>query len=320
MVREVQETGEDAQRAQRLNQALESGVCAYFNECRARVGPFIRLHFRCPGAWHTNRKALGWDLLRSPCNLFWAPVYVLAMLLAWAFGRMGWRRLAAWLARTPAGFTTAVQRHIGDLIYTDLLQRSPAAGTDRLEQHLAAAVAPLADDSANRALLAQRLEPLMHDALTQYATTRTASADITNSLLSTLAGAFAFKKFTPGGLAVGVYIAGAVSYHLAVNEFWFGDTLGRIYYELFPPMPSPLLSTVSVVAVLALLAVFASFSGLIIDPIQSWSGLHRRRLNTMLDSLERDLINNLSSGSFRPRDAFVARVFELIDAAKSQVL
>lgn len=107
-----------------IKQAIRSGIQGYFDDCRARVPAFIDRHFHYPGAIATNRMALGWDMIRAPINLLWAPVYALACLvkiLVRNRAGLGWlHRLAD---RVPAGFTTRVQEHISSLIQHELLNK-----------------------------------------------------------------------------------------------------------------------------------------------------------------------------------------------------
>ena len=60
----------------RLDTVVEDVLRAHFDACRHRVTPFVTAHFRYPGAWDTNKRALGLDLIRAPANLMWAPFYV----------------------------------------------------------------------------------------------------------------------------------------------------------------------------------------------------------------------------------------------------
>lgn len=299
-----------------LRTAIRLGAADYFDQCRARVDGFISNHFRYPGAWRTNRPALGWDLLRAPANLFWAPFYLVIMLLSTLGRKIGWTRLSALLRRIPAGFDTRVQRHITDLINKDLLRRNDVDGTENeLSRAIAASLESCAGAEGaevNHRQLADELERLIAEAMQQYRLTRTASADITNSVSSTILGAFAFKKFTPGGIAVGFLLASWVAQEQAIDRFFLGEFLGGLFYRVFPAEPSFQLQLAGVTAVLALLAVFASLSGLITDPIQSWTGLHRYRLNRMIDHLQRDF-EELSDNSFHPKDPYVARLLEMLD-------
>lgn len=90
-----------------IEQAIRSGIERYFDDCRARVPAFIDRHFHYPGAIATNQKALGWDMLRAPINLLWAPGYALTYLLnILTPRRTGLMWLHRLTARVPAGFTT----------------------------------------------------------------------------------------------------------------------------------------------------------------------------------------------------------------------
>ncbi|TCK02599.1 DUF6635 family protein [Marinobacterium mangrovicola] len=305
-----------------IEQAINSGVERYFNDCRARVPAFIRRHFQYPGAIATNRVALGWDMLRAPVNLLWAPMYALASVLK-ALTRkrkgLGWLYSAA--ALVPAGFTTRVQQHISDLILIELLNDGKEG--ELLESYLLEALEALyarhTCEAADHRQFIRTIEPLVADALSQYRVTRTASADITNSISCTVLGAFAFQKFTPGGIGLGVVLASIVAKTLAARDFIFGETAGNWYYGLFPPEPSWTITAGVMLTVLSALAAFAALSGMIFDPVQASLGMHKRRLNKLLDHLERD-VNRSTQSSFRPKDQFVARILDAFDLIRTGLL
>jgi len=302
--------------------AIRSGVRRYFDDCRARVPAFIDRHFHYPGALATNRMALGWDMLRAPINLLWAPVYALACLVKVLVPK---RDGLMWLHRIanhiPAGFTTRVQQHISHLIRTELLNQSEESPLlERyLIEELEAVYARHTDKPVDHQQFSTLIVPLVADALSQYRVTRTASADITNSISCTVLGAFAFQKFTPGGIGLGVVLASMLAKTLAARDFFLGETIGTLYYSWFPPEPSLATTAIVMVTVMALLAAFAAMSGVISDPVQAAAGLHRRRLLKLLDHLQQDVITNTHS-SFRPKDQFVARVLDMFDMIKSGLL
>lgn len=320
-----------------IEQAIRSGIGRYFDDCRARVPAFIDRHFHYPGAIATNRLALGWDMLRAPVNLLWAPVYALACLVKILTRKHpGLRWLNGLADRVPAGFTTRVQRHISDLILVELLNNGQAGNLPEdnlptgysleghvLESYLMEALEEVyarhSSEPVNHRQFIKLIEPLVADALSQYRITRTASADITNSISCTVLGAFAFQKFTPGGIGLGVVVASMLAKTMAARDFILGETIGGWYYSVFPPEPS-LATTASVmVAVMAALAAFAALSGVISDPVQAAMGIHRRRLHKLLDHLERDVSLSTQS-SFRPKDQFVARVLDTFDMIKSGLI
>lgn len=322
-----------------IERAIHTGIARYFDDCRARVPAFIDRHFHYPGAVTTNRMALGWDMLRAPINLLWAPVYALACLLKLLTGKrkgLGWLHTVA--DRVPAGFTTRVQAHISDLIQQDLLNnRQPRRATQKIDkaeraarqesslletyliEALEAVYARHNSEPVDHQRFTRLIEPVLADALSQYRVTRTASADITNSISCTVLGAFAFQKFTPGGIGLGVVLASMLAKTLAARDFFLGETVGNWYYSVFPPEPSLATTAGVMLAVMAALAAFAALSGVISDPVQAAIGLHRRRLLKLLDHLEQDISLSTQS-SFRPKDQYVARILDTFDMIKSGLI
>ncbi|MGV6806405.1 MAG: DUF6635 family protein [bacterium] len=311
--------------ASAIESAITEATHIYFQRCRDRVPAFIERHFHYPGAWRTNRVALGLDIFRAPLNLLWAPVYALASILKFCCRKLKLQRASGLLDSIPSGLTTRVQQHTAELVYDDLLQCGDgmAALEDTICRELQSVYRELSiqDRPAEKnqdAEFARHLEPIVEQVLEQYAVTRTASADVTNSLSCTVLGALAFQKFTPGGIGIGFILAAVWAKHEASRNFVFGKTLGNVYYGIFPPEASVPVTLTSVALVMVFLAVIASFAGLIFDPIQARLGLHRRRLIKMLDDMERDFIAR-TTGSFRPKDQFVARILDTFDMLKSNL-
>ena len=314
-------TNQDVSRVE-IEQAIARGAQQYFDECRGGVANFIDCHFCYPGAVATNWVALGWDMVRAPLNLFWAPVYALLSVVK---GLVKKKAKLAWLSRLlnriPAGFTTQVQQRISELIMIDLLKMDRS--TSLLEEYIVESLQDVyeshTDVPVDSRQFQQLIEPLVDQALVQYRVTRTASADITNCLSCSIMGAFAFQKFTPGGVGVAVLLASVVAKNLAARDFFLGETLGHVYYSWFPPEISLTLTVGIWAGTMALLAAFAALSGILTDPFQAAIGLHRRRLNKMLDHLQRDFLNQ-TRNSFQPKDQFVARILEAFDMIRSGLL
>ena len=312
---------DDAQLEAEIALAISQAGARYFDDCRTGVPSFVRRHFLYPGAITLNRVALGWDMVKAPLNLFWAPLYSLFSLLQYLCVRLpGFVWLGRLLGRIPAGFSTQVQARISELVLSELL--NPKADDKAIEAYLLASLQEVYRRHHREMVGDQRfvrvIEPLLDDALKQYQLTRTASADITNSLSCTVLGAFAFQKFTPGGIGVAALLASLLATEMASRNFLFGETVGRWYYGWFPPEPSMALTVGVLAGIMTMLAAFAALSGVITDPVQAVMGLHRRRLMKMLDHLQQDF-NEKRSGSFRPKDQFVARVMDGFDMVKSSL-
>jgi hypothetical protein len=145
-------------------------------------------------------------MLRAPINLLWAPVYALVCLVKILVPkRTGLMWLESLANRVPADLTTRVQQHISHLILVDMLNNGQEGSL--LEGYLIKALEAVYERHTCKPIDHQRfnklIEPLVADALSQYRITRTASVDITNSILCTVLGAFAFQKFTQAALGSG---------------------------------------------------------------------------------------------------------------------
>jgi hypothetical protein len=295
---------------------------SYFDGCRARVDDFVDRNFSLSGSLRLHRRALGLDLLRAPANLALAVPQVGLKLSAAAARGLGRRRAAAALDRRNLFLETAVARELRWRLMTELL-RQPCRDGDRVaptdglaETILAhprvqalllgagAAAAARQDDAEFRA----RLDA----ALTEYAGTRAAAAEITTGLIALGTGAMAFQQATPGALALGPALAGAVAQGSAIASFPLGATAGGIWYGLFPAKASPFLVAGATAGVLGVAAIASAFAGVLSDPVQRALGLHRRRLVGLIDSLER-AFDRADDAGFVAYDLYVARLIDLSD-------
>ncbi|WP_051326848.1 DUF6635 family protein [Aliagarivorans taiwanensis] len=304
------------EREYRLIQALNKGVDRYFEQAEGQTAGFVARHFRYPGNWQTNRRALGLDMLRAPLNLLWAPLYLFGRMLLWLARRKGWGRASRLLERLPGGLITQVQRYVAERFRHELLDslRLDACLRDAICETLSEDES--LDTERLSALQRARFEQLLEELLSDYAQVRTAMADIGNSLTSLVIGALAFKKYTPGGIALGLYLAGGVSQYWASQQFWAGPWLGELYYSVVPVSTSVGLQVGSVLATLCALAVFASFSGLILDPLQARLGLHQARLNKVLRHMRADFKQQRRS-SYHAKEPYLARLLEFVDSIRS---
>lgn len=111
-------------------------------------------------------------------------------------------------------------------------------------------------------------------------------------------------------------IADALVHAVAVTDFPLGQTVGGLWYDLFPTNASPLQVTVTVAGLVMIGSVSAAFVGVLADPVQSRVGIHRRRLLRLVDTLEVELAGT-GSRPFVAREHFYARLLDLLDAGAS---
>lgn len=256
---------------------------------REAVARFVRARYGPAGTLRLHRRALGLDLLRAPVNVLLSPVFLLSRLGAWLLGRLGARRAADWLS----GRRVFLQSDLGRLLQADLTAFLQALAA----QGLAPATPP------------ERLAGIIAD----HTETRGAVAEITTSLLVLILGGLAFGAPMMGVFSLAGPVAEARARSRAIEDFALGRGLGRLWNGLFPAEPT----AAQVVATGVILAILASlvttFAGLLADPVQVATGIHRRRLMRLLARLDREAEG--TSGGGLAREHLLARGGDLADAA-----
>ena len=307
---------------------FRAAAIRYVAARRARIAPFVTSHFGLAGAARVHRKAFGWDLLRAPGNLMLAVPH-LAIRLAEASARKARaRRVADWMGARTILMKTDVEREIEWLVFTELLEL-PFAQNGRSSARDALAEAVLAHpdvqallEDARDAVADQARDPefrrRLDDNIGRYTGSRTAAADITAAFSTAGAGVVMFQQLTPSALTLGPMVAALLAQQAAVASFPLGAWLGAVWYGAFPAAPSVALIAGVTGGLMAGVAGAAAFAGLITDPFERWTGLHRRRLARLIDALEADLLGDRDA-RLTVRGHYVARLLDLIEGARVAV-
>ena len=303
-------------------QAVQDGIASYFAARRERVRPFVDRHFSLSGAAAIHRAALGGDILRAPANLLLAGPHAGAKAAGAVAAKLGARRLAHKLESRNLLLRTRVSRQIEWLVFTDLLelpcvQKGRESHRDALAEAILAepAVTDLAatmlaeigrrgEDPAFRARLTETM--------TSYAATRAAAAEIATSLLTLGTGAMALKQLTPGAVTLGPALAAMLAQQSAIAAFPLGAGLGGLWYGMFPAAAPVALIAGLTGGLMFAAACVAAFAGIVTDPLQRRLGLHERRLQRMLDALERQMLDP-GARAYVVHDHYVARLLDLFD-------
>ncbi|QBQ55647.1 DUF6635 family protein [Nitrosococcus wardiae] len=303
---------------------IEDSIRRYFAKRRSLVTGFVDRHFSFKGTLRLHRRALGWDLLVAPVNMLLVIPKAGAMLSAAGLRWFGAYRLADWLAGRQLFLETNVAREITWLLHTELLELPYPQGTrqstrdalaeeiladprvaDALEVVLAAASQRLGDTEAQ-----QRLTTTLET----YCGARAAAADITNALLLLGTGALTVKQVTLGALSLGPAAAALVAQQMAIAAFPLGASLGGIWYRIFPASPSAELIIGLTITIMAITACIAALSGVLADPLQRLLGFHKRRLLTLINSLEKNFMER-KQYPYEVRDHYAARLVDLFETA-----
>lgn len=304
-----------------VQRIVDAAIGRWADDVRARIPEFVTRNFGLRGSLRLHRRALGWDLARAPVNAVGGIATATAGLLAAGLQLARARRAAAKLRSLNLLLDTAVGRELEWRLHTELLGL-PLAQGERVSRkdllleevlrdpgvmrYLAETLGRLGDRSRDEAFQ-QRLR----ERLSTYVGSRVAAGEITVGLVALGSGLVAYKQLTPGVAALSGSIAGTVAYQTAVSGFWAGPWLGSVYYGMVGVSTPPLLTAGVFGALLVPATVLAAFAGVVTDPLQRRLGLHRRRLERLVDSLEAGLRGE--ERFYAVRDHYVARLLDLAD-------
>jgi hypothetical protein len=299
---------------------VDDAALRYVASRHERIDAFVERHFSLSGSLALHRHAIGWDLLRAPANLFLAAPTLAIKVAGWAAQRSGGQRLAEWLGGRRLLLETEVAREIEWLVMTELLEL-PCRRRDRVLYRDAIAEAIVADSRAAQRLAAApavlaggdpELRCGFAAAVESYPGSRTATAEIATGVVAAGLGALAVKQATPGLVTLSSALASAIAQQAAIAAFPLGAGLGGLWYGLFPAAVSPALLAVTTSAVFLAGAILAAFSGILTDPMQRRLGLHRRRLQRLLQALE-EMLRGKPGRDPALRDHYVARLVDIFD-------
>ena len=291
--------------------------------CAARremIGEFVDRTLSLPGTVRLHRRALGWDLLRSPANLALSAPHLAARASAGLARRAGLASTADWLDGRRFFLQTDVARELEWRLFTELLEL-PIRQGERESTRDALADEILRDPRIGAGGAGAPQSPAEQESFRAWLTgtagtyegTRVSAADLTTALVSAGAGALAFKKLTPGMMSLGPAAAQMLVQNAAIAGFPLGSGAGALWYGVFPAAAPAALTIGLTGGLMAAGAVIGAFSGVVTDPIQRRLGLHQRRLRRLIDCLERELSGEGDS-RFSVRDHYVARTLDVVEA------
>lgn len=292
-------------------QKMQHSAGDFFDNARRRVPDFVQRTYSLRGSLELHRMALGLDLLRTPLNVALAPLQVLMRLAGMVAGLLGAKRVSQWLGLRSLVLGTRVTHEVETRVLRDLLRISGATG-DLARR--------IGDAPEVRALMAADCRPgearqrAWRAAVTleMYSGTRSAVSEMTTAVMTVILGAIVFRSLTPGMVSVVPRIADIVALDAAIARFPLGDGLGRLWYGVFPVAAGPGLVIALGIPVILLAATITTFAGILADPLQVATGVHRRRLMRLIDALEHDLTGG-NDRPFTAREHYFARVFDVVD-------
>ena len=160
---------------------------------------------------------------------------------------------------------------------------------------------------------------IVRDAVQRHIESRRRRIDSFVDRHFTFGGSVALHRRAPGwdllrahAVTLSSALAAMIAQQMAIAAFPFGASLGGLWYSLFPATAGPELLTATTAGVFLGGAMLAAFSGVVTDPLQRRLGLHRARLQRLLQILEADLCGEPGRNRLM-REHYVARLIDIFD-------
>ncbi|PPR11797.1 MAG: hypothetical protein CFH41_00672 [Alphaproteobacteria bacterium MarineAlpha11_Bin1] len=308
-----------------VDEAFRRAVKQYIVSRRRQAAKFTRKHFGLRGALRLHRLAFGADLIRAPVNLMLALPHIVKLLITSVLQKLEKDSAADRLLKIPTQLETRVAQEVEWLIWTEFLEL-PYSVNGRKSNRDALGELLVSQPEITKALnAANDLAQLrghydwssikLEELLSSYTGTRVAAAEIVTALSSVGVGGLIFQQLTPTAFTLGPALAALVAHQAAIFTFPLGTAVGGLWYGLFTVDPSWGLIAGVTMGLLLISSIGAAFAGVVADPVQRSLGIHYRRLNKLVDSLEADLLRGEDLG-FKVRAHYVARIFDVFEAIR----
>ncbi len=284
-----------------VERAVKNGIERYIASRKLMVYPFTDRNYSFQGSLKIHKKAIGWDLFFVPVNILWSLLKLFAVIFSFLMNKVGLRYISRKLKHLPPSFDTATEKEINWLIYSELLELPFVQGERKSTKDA------LLDEILNDITLKEVVNDLVGEIRTkqgsinfregiekklqEYGTTRVSSSELASNLLLITSSYATLGRASFGALGAGNLVGASIAHSMAVSNFWLGSTIGGWYYAVIS-VSVPMVVIIPVIGVMIiLLAVVSTFIGVLIDPLQSTSAWHQKRLLGLIESFHDDLLS-----------------------------
>ena len=284
-----------------VERAVKNGIERYIASRKLMVYPFTDRNYSFQGSLKIHKKAIGWDLFFVPVNILWSLLKLFAVIFSFLMNKVGLRYISRKLKHLPPSFDTATEKEINWLIYSELLELPVVKGERKSTKDA------LLDEILNDITLKEVVNDLVGEIRTkqgsinfregiekklqEYGTTRVSSSELASNLLLITSSYATLGRASFGALGAGNLVGASIAHSMAVSNFWLGSTIGGWYYAVIS-VSVPMVVIIPVIGVMIiLLAVVSTFIGVFIDPLQSTSAWHQKRLLGLIESFHDDLLS-----------------------------
>jgi hypothetical protein len=265
--------------------AFDECVSRYMSERLKLVDDFAAGHFSLDETVALQRKSWMQDLLANPLNALWSIPYLGIKKTAELLDKTDWEKHTHPFSKVPSGLKTRYQLEVETIILSELLPVENLVAQIKADRDLCEAMA-----ARNIKLDDLRLEAVFKKHVSKYSAHQATISDVVSTLLTFFIGWAFFGDRSISVMGMGDRIAHKFARDRAASDFFLGKEIGSGFYSLFPPQPTGFQIAMATVAVGFLLTFVSLFASVMSDPLRKKLGMHRRKLRSLCEDLEDDLV------------------------------
>lgn len=263
---------------------VDGCISQYITGRKTQIEPFVANHFSLQQAIALQKKSALVDLLFYPLNALWSIPYLSLKKSIETLDKLGWMKFNHALEVIPSGFKTRYQKETERLLTEDFLAPQTLIDTLKKKSALGSLLSP-----PEFSRLEQQITAEFTKEINKYTSSQILISDLASSVASIFVGRFFFGDGNLDIFSLGNRIARKMAKDRAVDNFFLGKNLGSVFYKVVPVEPSKTQVFLTTLGVGLLLTGFSLLAAVLSDPLRKKLGLHNKKLNALLLSLEERL-------------------------------
>lgn len=265
-------------------------IDAYITRCRARIPEFVDRHFSWRQTWDAQLPTLGLDLAVGPLNAAWSIPYLTIRKVCSSLDALGVPAAGALLRGLPDGIRTGYERTVDNAVANDLLEWHASGEPTGLPRGLVEELERHPDVAASGVLHRLNSQSRAAGLLKDFSSARVLVASIAGTLATLALGWFLFGNTSLGITDLADRLARRRARSRAAARFVLGRPIGTAFYSVFRPNAGAAETLLFLAILVAIVSVVSLACAVASDPLRKAFGLHHRRLATLVDGLERELL------------------------------
>lgn len=251
---------------------------------RADIDSFVQNHFSLQETWQLQKSTVALDIVFYPLNALWSIPYLTIKKSVEIIDKLGWASINRSLNYIPSGFKTRYQKQTEDLITKNFINTSAAKDLLKAIDQSARISSSMSPTALTE--LEYKISALIKKEIDNHTSSQILVTDLITSIVTLLVGKWMFGDGNLSIMGMGSKIARKFANEKASEKFFLGKHAGSFFYKAFPVAPTKTQIYIATASIGLLLTVFSLATAILSDPLRKRLGLHHKKLNTLLDSLE----------------------------------